>query len=83
MYVRVNGCMNELKDVHEVSIRRYVRFHSVITDGENQSGLENLEKDSPLLFLFFWDERLHLDGSQEVMELVHMHEGLVWFLAVA
>ena len=28
-------------------------------------------------------ERLYLSGAQVVMELVHMHEGLVWFPAVA
>ena len=26
-----------------------------------------------------WNERLHGVGAQVIMELVHMHEGLVWF----
>ena len=30
-----------------------------------------------------WNERLHGVGAQVIMELVHMHEGLVWFPAVA
>ena len=30
-----------------------------------------------------WDERLHGVGAQVIMEFVHMHEGLVWFPAVA
>ena len=29
------------------------------------------------------DERLHGVGAQVIMEFVHMHEGLVWFPAVA
>ena len=43
---------------------------------------ENLEQVQWLL-VFLWDERLHLVGTQVVMELIHMHEGLVWFPAVA
>ena len=30
-----------------------------------------------------WNERLHGVGAQVIMELVHMHEGLVRFPAVA
>ena len=30
-----------------------------------------------------WNERLHGVGTQVIMELVHMHEGLVRFPAVA
>ena len=30
-----------------------------------------------------WNERLHDVGAQVIMELVHMHEGLVRFPAVA
>ena len=30
-----------------------------------------------------WNERLHGVGAQVIIELVHMHEGLVWFPAVA
>ena len=44
---------------------------------------ENLEKDSPWLLVFLWDDRLHLVGLQGVMELVQMYEGPVWFPAVA
>ena len=44
---------------------------------------ENLEKDSPWLLVLPWKERLHGVGAQVFMELVHMHEGLVWFPAVA
>ena len=37
-----------------------MRFHSLKKQGENQYGLEkvqeNLEKDSPLLLVFFWDD---------------------------
>ena len=30
-----------------------------------------------------WNERFHGVGAQVIMEFVHMHEGLVWFPAVA
>ena len=40
-------------------------------------------KDSPWLLVLPWNERLHGVGAQVIMELVHMHEGLVWFPAVA
>ena len=30
-----------------------------------------------------WNECLHGVGAQVIMEFVHMHEGLVWFPAVA
>ena len=29
-----------------------------------------------------WNERLHGVGAQVIMELVHMHEGLVWFARI-
>ena len=77
MYVRVNGSMNELKDVHEV------RTTEECEVSLTKNLQENLEKDSPWLLVFLWDERLHLVGTQVVMELIHMHEGLVWFPAVA
>ena len=44
---------------------------------------ENLEKDSPWLLVLLWNERFHSVGAQVIMEFVHMHEGLVWFPAVA
>ncbi len=44
---------------------------------------ENLEKDSPWLLVLPWNERLHGVSTQVIMELVHMHEGLVRFPAVA
>ena len=44
---------------------------------------ENLEKDSPWLLVLPWDERLHGIGAQVIMELAHMHEGLIRFPAVA
>jgi len=43
---------------------------------------ENLEKDSPRSLVFLWYERLHGIGAQVIMELVHMHEGLVLFRAL-
>ena len=33
--------------------------------------------------MLLWDERLHGVGAQVIMELVHMHENLVRFPAVA
>jgi len=89
MYTRVCGCMNELKVVHEVrstevcevSLTKNLRGKP--TKIRLRKVQENLEKDSPWLLVFLWDERLHLVGSQVVMELVHMHECLVWFPAVA
>ena len=82
MYVRVNGCMNELKDVHEVKTTGVCEV-SLTNNPRLGKVQENLEEDSPWLLVFLWDERLHLVGSQVVMELVHMHECLVWFPAVA
>jgi hypothetical protein len=82
MYARVNGCMNELKDVHEVrttevcevSLTKNLRGKPTkIRLGKVQ---ENLEKDSPWLLVFLWDERLHLVGSQVVMELVQCMSAL-------
>jgi len=80
--------MNELKDAHkvrttevwEVSLTKNLRGKPALRLGKVQ---ENLENDSPWLLVFLWDERLHLVDSQVVMELIHMHECLVWFPAVA
>ena len=33
--------------------------------------------------MFLWNERPNGVGAQVIMELVHMHEGLLWFPAVA
>ncbi len=71
MYLRVNGCMNELKDVHEVRVTEVCEV--LLTKNLRGKVQENLEKDSPWLLVFLWDELLHLVGSQ----------GLVWFPAVA
>ena len=43
----------------------------------------NLEKDSPWLVEFLWYGRLYLVGLHVAMELVHMHEELVRFPAIA
>jgi hypothetical protein len=87
MYVRVNGCKNELKDAHKVRTSEVCEASLTKNLRGKQLRLgkvqENLEKDSPWLLVFLWDERLHLVGSQVVMELVHMHECLVWLPAVA
>ena len=56
----------------EVSITKSMREKTV-----------NLEKDSPWLLEFLWYGRLYLVGLQVVMELVHMHEDLVRFPAIA
>ena len=74
--------MNELKVVHEVRSTEVCEVSLTKNLRENQPRLEkvqeNLENDSPWLLVFLWDERLHLVGSQVVIELVQMHEGLVW-----
>ena len=81
--------MNELRvacevwstEVCEVSLTKNLRGKPAkIRLGKVQ---ENLEKDSPWLLVLPWNERLHGIGAQVIMELVHMHEGLVWFPAVA
>jgi len=42
-----------------------------------------LEKDSPRSIVLLWYECIHGIGAQVILNLVHMHEGLVRFKAVA
>jgi hypothetical protein len=87
MYARVNGCMNELKVVHEVGTTEVCEVSPTKTlrGKPATAGISPGKswKDSPWLLVLLWDKCLHLVGSQVVMELVHMHEGLVRFPAVA
>ena len=69
------------------SLRSYVWLHSLKTlrgkPAEIRLGKvqENLEKHFPRSLVFLWYERLRGIGAQVMMELVHMHEGLVRFVA--
>ncbi len=65
----------------EVSITKNTREKTVKISLGKVQGI--LEKDSPWLLEFLWYGRLYLVGLQVVMELVHMHEDLVQFPAIA